>query len=68
MSSLREDWCLLDATQESLRDHMLEVHRLSAENAALRAALKQAVARQGFTNDELISARALIANATGDNK
>ena len=35
---------------------------------ALRAALKQAVARQGFTNDELISARALIANATGENK
>jgi len=62
------DWSLLEATQESLREHMAEIHRLSAENAALRAALKQAVARQGFTNDELISARALIANATGKNK
>ena len=31
----------------------------------LLAALKQAVVRQGFTNDELISARALIAQVEG---
>lgn len=37
MSSLREDWCLLDATQESLREHMAEIHRLRAECDALRA-------------------------------
>ena len=37
MSSLREDWCLLDATQESLREHMAEIHKLRAENDALRA-------------------------------
>jgi hypothetical protein len=37
MSNLSEDWCLLKATQESLREHMLEIHRLRAERDALRA-------------------------------
>ena len=45
-----------------------DVARAVDREMALRAALKQAVVRQGFTNDELISARALIANATGENK
>ncbi len=35
MSNLREDWSLLDATQESLREHMAEVHRLQAELASM---------------------------------
>lgn len=38
---------------------------LEAERDALLEALKQAVARQGFTNDELISARAAIARTKG---
>lgn len=34
----------------------------------LLAALEKAVERQGFTNDELLDARALIAKAKGGNK
>ena len=33
-----EDWALLLATQESLREHMAEIHRLRAEVAVLRDA------------------------------
>lgn len=39
--------------------------RLIAAAPELLAVLVQAVARQGFTNDELITARATIAKATG---
>ena len=35
--------------------------RRKAANAELVAALEKAVARQGFSNDELISARAALA-------
>lgn len=47
--------------EASLRDHV----NLYVQRNELLEALKKAVDRQGFTNDELITARALIAKATG---
>lgn len=41
--------------------------RLIVAAPELLAALQKAVARQGFSNDELLSARAAIANALGSN-
>ena len=43
-------------------DLLAERDRLKAANADLTAALASAVARQGFSNHELMSARAVLAN------
>ncbi|MFN8776146.1 MAG: hypothetical protein ACK5XV_05195 [Flavobacteriales bacterium] len=41
-SNLREDWCLLQATQESLREHAAEIHRLQAELASMHTCFEAA--------------------------
>lgn len=49
-------------------DQALANARLISAAPDLLEALRKAVERQGFTNDELIEARALIANAMGSQK
>ena len=36
-----QDWSLLDASQESLREHMLEIHRLQDDRDALIEAIDE---------------------------
>jgi hypothetical protein len=37
-AAITQDWSMLEASQESLREHMLEIARLRAENERLREA------------------------------
>jgi hypothetical protein len=46
---------------KELNDAAAELRRLHAKNEVLREALRKAVNRQGFSNEELISARAALA-------
>lgn len=50
---------------DGYRELAEQANKAAAERDALLEALKQAVDRQGFTNDELISARDAIAKAKG---
>jgi hypothetical protein len=36
----KQDWSMLEAAKESLREHMTEIHRLRSVNAELLAALR----------------------------
>jgi hypothetical protein len=68
----KQDWSMLEAAKESLREYMTEIHRLRSVNAELLAALKAyeawadpTICRDAELRAIRIQIRAAIAKAEG---